>query len=171
MKLSDIIVGTIVVSGLYLVWQMNGSRTSSAELDRVYALAMNSTMQSVPELQWASALLRSHGRVGQADAIDTKITAIKAAPAASSVPTAGFQTGHHYTGRVQLSRLEALFAGSSDVKSAADKAIGMPVAVQSLGSGAYLISGVWTGAPMPYPVPLPDRVVWIRDDTTGEQIT
>ena len=96
-----------------------------------------------------------------------KWQALRAAPTAVRAPT-GFMQGHHYTGRVQLTGLEALFAGTSDVEKAAREAIGMPVTVESLGSGAYLVSGTWTGAPMPYPVPLPDRVQWIRDDTTGE---
>ena len=146
---------------------------TSAELDRVYTLAMSPTMQSVAELQWASALLRSHGRSGQADMVDMKWQAVKArapALAASSVPAAGFLTGHHYTGRAQLSWLENLVVGTSDIARGVEKATGVPVTVESLGSGAYLVSGVWTNAPTPYPVPLPDRVVWIRDDTTGEII-
>ncbi len=164
-----VVAGLLVATllGGLLVWKHG---PSSAELDRVYSLAMSPTMLSIPELQWASALLRSHGRVGQADAVDIKWQALRAAPAAARVPM-GFVTGHHYTGRVQLSGLEALFAGTSDVEKGAREAIGMPVQVESLGSGAYLISGTWTGLPMPYPAPLPERVVWIRDDTTGETIS
>ena len=61
-----------VLAGLLVLTLMGGLLAlkhgpSSTELDRVYTLAMSPTMQSVPELQWASALLRSHGRLGQAD--------------------------------------------------------------------------------------------------------
>lgn len=142
---------------------------SEAELDRVYALAMSPTMQSPGELAWASALLRSHGRIGQADLVDMKVQAIRASPVPVALP-AGFVPGHRYSARVQLSGLEAALAGSSDVAKGAQDAIGMPVTVESLGSGAYLISGTWSGVPTPYPVPLPDRVQWIRDDTTGEVV-
>jgi hypothetical protein len=162
---SLIVLGLAALGGAAFLKSQN--TPTSGELDRVYQLAMSPTMQSVAELQWASALLRSHGRSGQADLVDMKWQAIKASPVPVSVP-AGFVTGHHYTGRVQLSGLEAAFASTSDVAKGVQEAIGMPVTVESLGSGAYLVSGVWTGAPAPYPVPLPDHVQWIRDDTTGE---
>jgi hypothetical protein len=164
-----ILVGLLVaglLGGLYLA----KSKPSEAELDRTYALAMSPTMQNVGELQWASALLRTHGRAPQADMVDLKIGALKQRTVVTAPPQVGFQTGHHYTGRVQLSGLEAVFAGVSDVQNGATTAIGMPVTVESLGSGAYLVSGTWTGPAAPYPTPLPDRVQWIRDDTTGEVI-
>jgi hypothetical protein len=162
--LAGLLVAALV--GVLLVLKRGPSET---ELDRVYRLAMSGTMQSPGELAWASALLRAHGRVGQANMVDLKVAAIRAAPVPVSLP-AGFVPGHHYSGRVQLSGLEAAFAGVSDASRGVEQAIGMPVQVESLGSGAYLVSGIWSGVATPYPVPLPDRVEWIRDDTTGEVV-
>jgi len=170
MKVSDILIGATVLSGLYLVFRMNGSKPSSAQLDRVYAMAMSPNMQKPSELEWASATLRSNGRVGQADAVDMKATAIKASPTPVVAPP-GFVTGHTYTGRIQLSGIEATFASAGAVESAVRDQIGLPVKAENIGSGAWLITGVWTIQPMPYPLPLPDKVKWIRDDTTGEVTT
>jgi hypothetical protein len=163
------VLGLAALGGAAFIKSQN--KPTETELVRVYALAMSPTMVNVGELEWASALLRSRGWVGQADMVDMKIQALRAAPVRPTAPGPGLIPGHHYTAKIQLTGLEAAFGGSSDVKAGVEKAIGMPVEVESLGSGAYLASGTWSGLAMPYPVPLPDRVQWIRDDTSGEVIT